>query len=125
MSSLKAGEEPMRTPILALCFASALAVMAYAQPSADGNRGHALFVTIGCFECHGTVGQGSRASGPRIAPQRLPFESFLQLLRHPIGDMPPYVAQVLSDEDARDIHAYLLSIPGPTHELGDIPSLNR
>ena len=116
----------MRTPILALSVLSLLAVTpASAQSSADVARGHDLFMTVGCFECHGTVGQGSRASGPRIAPQALPFESFLQLLRHPVNDMPPYMAQILSDAAARDIHAYLQSIPGPTHEVGDIPALNR
>jgi hypothetical protein len=39
--------------------------------------------------------------------------------------MPPYVAEVLSDAYARDIHAYLDSIPGPSERVQDIPALNR
>jgi ubiquinol-cytochrome c reductase cytochrome c subunit len=124
----------MRNIILAVCVAAAFAIVpvhaqSNATPNAPGGaaaeHGHALFVAIGCYECHGTVGQGSRSAGPRLAPQPVPFEAFLQELRHPINDMPPYVAEVLSDADARDIHAYLESIPGPTHAVGDIPALNR
>ena len=136
----------MRAPILAVCLAVCVAAglavslgvlpacaqpsaqpgaQPGAQPSAEAEHGHALFVTIGCYECHGTVGQGSRSAGPRLAPQPVPFEAFLHELRHPINEMPPYVAAVLSDDDARDIYAYLESIPGPTHGVGDIPGLNR
>jgi mono/diheme cytochrome c family protein len=89
------------------------------------DHGHALFLADGCSECHGTVGQGSRVSGPRLAPQPLPLETFLQVLRHPISEMPPYVAEVLSDADAGDIHAYLVSIAAPTQKAQDIGALNR
>jgi mono/diheme cytochrome c family protein len=125
----------MRISILALCTLSALAsVHARAQDAvkpaagsitAQVERGHGLLLANGCFECHGTVGQGSRVAGPRLAPQPIPFEAFLQVLRHPINDMPPYAAEVLSDADAHDIHAYLQSIPSPTRKVGDIPALNR
>ena len=128
----------MRTLILAVCVAAGLAVdfavlPACAQPAAQqvapsgalAEHGRALFVTIGCYECHGTVGQGSRSAGPRLAPQPIPFEAFLQELRRPINDMPPYVAAVLSDADARDIYTYLQSIPGLTRSVGDLPALNR
>ena len=128
----------MRALILAVCVAAGLAVslavmpacaQSSAQPGAPqgagAEHGHALFVTIGCYQCHGTVGQGSRSAGPRLAPQPVPFEAFLQELRHPANEMPPYVATVLSDADAHDIYAYLQSIPAPAHAIGDIPALNR
>jgi mono/diheme cytochrome c family protein len=121
----------MRTPILALCVASALITASAraqdpAKPTAaQVERGYVLFLADGCSQCHGTVGQGSRAAGPRIAPGPMPFEALVEVLRHPIRDMPPYVAQVLSDADARDIHAYLQSIPDPIHKVRDIPALNH
>jgi mono/diheme cytochrome c family protein len=124
----------MRSSILALCVSAALAaVPARAQDAVKpitaaavrAEHGRTLLVAIGCSECHGTVGQGSRVAGPRLAPQTLPFEAFLQVLRHPTNDMPPYVAEVLSDADTRDIHAYLQSITGPTRKVGEIPALNR
>jgi len=34
-------------------------------------RARTLFMTYGCFQCHGTVGQGGNA-GPRLAPNPLP-----------------------------------------------------
>ncbi len=121
----------MRAQIIALCVmltlatGSAVAQDGTAPPAAQIEHGHALYVANGCFECHGTVGQGSRVSGPRLAPHTMPPEPFLQVLRHPISDMPPYVAQVLSDADARDIHAYLNSLPGPIQRIQDIPALNH
>jgi mono/diheme cytochrome c family protein len=130
MSSRKAGEETMRQFILAFCMtlvfgAAPARSQQPAQPGAQAAHGYALFLADGCSECHGTIGHGSRVSGPRLAPQTLSFEAFLQVLRHPISDMPPYVDKMLSDADARDIHAYLQSIPGPTHAVSDIPALNH
>jgi mono/diheme cytochrome c family protein len=119
----------LATCIFAACLSVTLAsVSARAQEVTKRSpidHGHALFLADGCSECHGTVGQGSRVSGPRLAPQPLPLETFLQVLRHPISEMPPYVAEVLSDTDAGDIHAYLASIAAPTQKAQDIGALNR
>jgi mono/diheme cytochrome c family protein len=119
----------MGTCILTTCLSMTLAnVSTRAQDVTKRSaidHGHALFLADGCSECHGTVGQGSRASGPRLAPQPLPLEAFLQVLRHPISEMPPYVVEVLSDADAGDIHAYLASIAAPTQKAQDIGALNR
>jgi cytochrome c553 len=119
----------LRTCILTACLSVALAsVSARAQEAPKPSpidHGHALFLADGCSECHGTVAQGSRVSGPRLAPLPLPLETFLQVLRHPISEMPPYVAEVLSDADAGDIHAYLASIAAPTQKAQDIGVLNR
>jgi mono/diheme cytochrome c family protein len=123
-------KQAMRIMIIALCIAPALAAPpALAQgagPTAAGiEHGRALFLADGCAACHGTVGQGSRVSGPRLAPHTLPLEVFVQVLRHPANNMPPYVAEVLSDADARDIHAYLDSLPAPVQRIHDVPALNR
>ena len=121
----------MRIMIIALCIAPALAAPpALAQDRAGPTaarieHGRALFLADGCAACHGTVGQGSRVSGPRLAPHTVPLEAFVQVLRHPANNMPPYVAEVLSDADARDIHAYLDSLPAPVQPVHDIPALNR
>ena len=91
----------------------------------EASGGRALFLADGCAACHGTVGQGSRVSGQRLAPHTMPLQPFLYILRHPANNMPPYVAEVLSDADAGDIHAYLDSLPGPSQRVQDIPALNR
>ncbi len=73
-------------------------------------HGHALFLSIGCYECHGTVGQGG-AAGARIAPGPIPYAALSAYVRRPRGQMPPYTEKVLSDTDLRAIYAYLASIP--------------
>ncbi len=92
-----------------------------AQPSGDAGRGKTLFISDGCSECHGTVGQGG--VGPHLAPKPLPAEAIASYIRHPAGVMPPYAASVLSDADVADIASYLRSVPAPP-KLGSLPELN-
>jgi mono/diheme cytochrome c family protein len=79
-------------------------------------------MSIGCYTCHGTLGQGA-STGPRLAPDPLPYQAFSQQVRQPRQDMPRYAPQFLSDQDLADIYAYLQSIPqGPAPAT--IPLLN-
>jgi cytochrome c553 len=96
-----------------------------AAPAGDIAKGKAHYNADGCYMCHGYVGQGSRMSGPRVAPMALPFDAFKTQLRTPSNEMPPYTDKVLTDADLADIYAYLHSIPGPAHAAKDIPLLNR
>lgn len=82
-----------------------------AAPTGDAGHGKALFTADGCYQCHGYVGQGASSTGPRLAPDPLPYEAFVQQLRRPASQMPPYQAAILSDKDAADIYAYLVTIP--------------
>jgi ubiquinol-cytochrome c reductase cytochrome c subunit len=82
-----------------------------AAPQGDAVNGKRMYMTVGCYLCHGTVGQGGRPSGPHIAPNPLPYEAFAQVVRRPPNAMPPYTAVVLSDHDLGDIYAYLVTIP--------------
>jgi mono/diheme cytochrome c family protein len=101
------------------------------SPAASGQRtaeGKVLFDTVGCWSCHGFNGQGAMsrgiASGPHINARVLPEAAFLHQLRSPIGVMPPYTADVLTDEQVSAIYDYLRSLPvGPG--LKDIPLLNQ
>jgi mono/diheme cytochrome c family protein len=77
----------------------------------DVANGKHLYMADGCYQCHGTVGQGSRPTGPHLAPNPVPYEAFAAQLRHPASAMPPYTDVVLSDQQLADIYAYLLSIP--------------
>jgi len=84
-------------------------------PGGDAARGRTLFLADGCAYCHGTVGQGGggRTAGLRIAQQPLPFAAFVDQLRRPAGEMPPYVDAVLSGQDAADIYAFIKALPPP------------
>jgi mono/diheme cytochrome c family protein len=81
--------------------------------AASAENGKAAFLKYGCWQCHGTQGQGSVATsnGKVLAPDPLPYEAFSAFVRSTDGAMPPYSEKILPDEELTDIHAYLLSIP--------------
>ena len=95
----------MRRFLVFLMFAS------LAAHAADVEKGRAAFVKHGCYQCHGFVGQGG--VGKTLAPNPMPYEAFSVFVRNTSGAMPPYQKAILSDEDLKDIHAYLGSIPKP------------
>ncbi len=92
---------------------TALVAPALAQtaPHGDAVNGKRVYMVDGCYQCHGTVGQGSRPTGPHLAPNPVPYEGFAAQVRHPANIMPPYTSVVLSDQELADIYAYLLTIP--------------
>jgi len=92
--------------------------------SGDAKNGRRIYASYGCYECHGYVGQGSTATGPRLAPDPIPFTAFARYVREPRGDMPPYTAKVASDQELADIYAFLRSLPQPT-SVQSIPLLNQ
>ena len=84
------------------------------------DRGRETYARVGCYECHGYVGQGG--GGPRIAPSPMPYEAFVDFVRYTQGRMPAYSEMNLPDEDFVDIYAYLESIPEP-QPVDTIPAL--
>ena len=118
----------IRLAIMAAALSVLMAAAPRAQdasqaPGGDAKKGQSLYGSVGCWECHGTQGQGGPLSGPRIGSTMLPYEAFLQQLRTPQNQMPPYEPPILSDADAANIYAFLKSIP-PARALKDIPILN-
>jgi mono/diheme cytochrome c family protein len=86
-------------------------------------RGKQLYLATGCYQCHGTRGEGGGNAGPRLGPTPIPFEGFTLQLRHPRARMPVYTAVVMPDSDVAAIYAYLQSIPkGKT--AAEIPMLS-
>jgi ubiquinol-cytochrome c reductase cytochrome c subunit len=91
--------------------------------AASAESGKQVFMRAGCWQCHGTLGQGG-AAGPKLAPDPLPFDALSIFVRTTNRAMPPYREEVLSDADLADLYAYLQSIPkGPDPKT--IPLLNR
>ena len=80
------------------------------------------FMKAGCWQCHGTVGQGA-VTGPRLAPDPMPYETFAAFVRTSSRAMPPYREKVLSEADLADIYAYLQSVPRPP-EVKSLPLLH-
>ena len=78
--------------------------------AASAESGKVAFLKHGCWQCHGYQGQGG-ITGPKLAPDPLPFEALSTFVRTSSRAMPPYREQILSNEDLADIYAYLQSIP--------------
>jgi mono/diheme cytochrome c family protein len=96
-----------------------------APPAGNAQNGEKLFISDGCYECHGRLGQGAAQTGAaRIGPPQLSFEGFQSYVRNPKNNMPPYTAKAISDQELADIYAYLKSIPMPPKGK-DIPLLNK
>jgi ubiquinol-cytochrome c reductase cytochrome c subunit len=93
--------------------------------SANGNakNGKRVYISYGCYECHGREGQGSVLSGPRIGPDPIQLSAFVRYIREPKGQMPPYTEKVVSDLELADVHAFLQSLPKPP-DPKSIPLLN-
>lgn len=106
---------------MALFFLPALAVAQNTNGNAE--NGKRIFLKIGCYECHGTVGHGTLA-GARIGPPPLNLQGVLRYVRRPAGQMPAFTEKVLSDHDLTDIYAYLKSIPEPK-PVKEIPLLSE
>jgi mono/diheme cytochrome c family protein len=97
--------------VLGAGFAFSTAALPAAAP-AEVARLKAVYVKSGCWSCHGYEGQGG-STGPKISPP-LAFPAFSTFVRTTTGAMPPFTTAVLPDQDLRDLHAYLQSIPaGP------------
>ena len=102
-----------------------LALMLAAGAAAQGNaeNGKRLFTKLGCYTCHGYLGQGGTA-GAKLAPKPIAAAALIAYVRHPAGSMPPFTAKVVSDSELADIHSFLASVPAPP-PAKNIPLLNQ
>jgi len=100
-----------------------LTALVRAQDSAgNAEAGKRLYMNKGCFQCHGTVGQGTIA-GVRIGPPPLSAQGLIRYVRRPAGQMPAFTEKVMSDRELTDVYAFLKSIPPPKPSK-DVPLLN-
>jgi mono/diheme cytochrome c family protein len=108
--------------VLAIGFALLLScararAQAPAAKSADSSaasiaNGKRAFTSAGCVACHGAQGQGT-ALGIQIAPPPFELPALIAYVRQPTGKMPPFSAGTVSDEQLRDIFAFLKSAAPP------------
>jgi mono/diheme cytochrome c family protein len=85
-------------------------------------NGKALYMSYGCYNCHGRYAEGSVATGPRLNPAPVSLDDLIKYVRHPSGDMPPYTVKVAPDSELADIFAFLKSLPAPP-KVDSIPLL--
>ena len=114
----------MRNEILILAAFATTAITGLAQSAGNVEHGKQLFTRNGCYQCHGTVGQGGQA-GARLAQFKLTQQAFIAFVRNPPpSNMPPYRAKVMSDQDLADVYAFIKTFPEP-QPVKDIPLLNQ
>jgi ubiquinol-cytochrome c reductase cytochrome c subunit len=102
---------------IAAASAQTPAPQANAAPAGNVETGKKLFVSYGCYQCHGYEAQGSSATGPRLGPRPIAFAAFSRYIRQPTGQMPPYTAKVVSDADLTNIYAFVQSRPAPATNI--------
>ena len=114
--------------------ASFLVTQAYAQDaSGNSEKGEQLFYDFACYSCHGYGGTGrtplsSETSG--ILSSEPLFLNYLRLRAdqnpvNPKNSMPNYAASTLSDGQALDIYAYLVSLDDDPPAMADIPVMQE
>src|SRR5687767_11541465 len=95
----------------------------YGFENGSAPPGKKEFVQNGCYQCHGFQGQGA-GTGPRLAPDVIPYESFARFVRKHRDVMPVYPTKVLSEDKLRKIYDYLKSLP-KAPEPSEIPLLSE
>ena len=122
---------------LAIVFAWGVAVVTAAQqqapsapqqqnanaPAGNAANGRKLFVSFGCYQCHGYEAQGGSA-GPRLAPRPIAYAQFMKYVRHPTNEMPPFTEKVVKDSELTDIYAFFRAQPAPP-DVDKIPLLKQ
>ncbi len=103
----------------ALCAGAAFAQEA---PKGSAERGKKLFAELNCISCHGTHGQGGGRNSEPTIPAGYPWQGFLNQLRKPRLDMPPYEEKLVSTQDVADMFVYFSSIKAAP-AVKDIPQL--
>ena len=102
-----------------------------AQESSDTvGRGEQLYLQYACYSCHGYNGTGTPPLSREASGVRSNEQLFLTYLRlradqkpvNPSRSMPHYSVETLSDQQALDIYAYLVSLNDETPELEEIPA---
>jgi ubiquinol-cytochrome c reductase cytochrome c subunit len=110
-----------RLLLVAATIGFALHAAAQPPPSksarAAAANGKDVFMQLGCYNCHGTVGHGG--AGPALTPNTLPEAAFRQWVRNGTpgwsvaSGMPSFSPSVLADSDLADVREYLVSQPAP------------
>ena len=103
---------------------------AEAQEAGNAINGEQLYYDYLCYGCHGYTGETGRPllESP-VVNTEAGFRSFLRLRADqnpilPSTRMPNYSEEALSDDQVRDIYAFIQTFESHAPELEDIPTLN-
>lgn len=89
------------------CLVLVMAVCTWTTGKAAEDPGQRVY-DGNCKRCHGPEGRG--AQGPSLIPFDWSYEKALDLIRHPVCDMPAFPESDLSDAEVAQIVTYLKTI---------------
>ena len=98
------GERHMRVLVLSVLSAIAAVSAVAATQQNDPPPGRAPYQRV-CAACHGDNAEGGQ--GPRLAGISVDYDEFVAKVRHPDGEMPAIPAKEVSDEELKQVFAYL------------------
>jgi mono/diheme cytochrome c family protein len=90
------------------CLVTVMAVCTWTVARAADDPGERVYDGH-CKRCHGAEGRGT-SQAPSLIPFDWSDEEALKLIRHPVCNMPPVPASVVSDAQVAQIVAYLKTI---------------
>lgn len=92
-------------------------------PPGDAGKGSALYLSAGCWQCHGY--SGATGTAAPLVLTGLTASGFVNYIRNPrTPAMPLYSAKVINDAAAADLYAYIKTFKKPV-EARDIPLLQQ
>ena len=111
--------------------ATAVAQVAFGPITGDAEKGQQSYYDYGCYGCHGYNGIGRQNLANDVSGIMFNETVFLTYLRaradmnplFPTQSMPNYSAESLSDENAKNIYAYIRTFRDEPPEVDDIPAL--
>ena len=90
------------------CLVVLMAVCAWTVRTAAEDSGDRLYGDY-CKRCHGPEGRGT-SQAPSLIPFDWSYGEALELIRHPVCNMPPMPESAVSDAQVAQIVAYLKAI---------------
>lgn len=96
-----------RRALIALISVLSIAPLIRTAHAADDPPGKAVYDKV-CRVCHGPDGSGNQ--GPRLIPFELDDDELLIRVREGGGEMPPISENRVSDDQVKQIAAYLRSL---------------
>ncbi len=123
---------PLAGAILVGLAATAGAQMPMGEITGDAETGKQLYYDHSCYGCHGYTGETGHqmklvGSGFLLNEQTFIIYLRLRAEQNPIlpsETMPNYPENALSDNEARDLYAYIRTFADNAPPLEEIPTLN-
>lgn len=126
------GAIPVVSAVLAGLAGTAAAQMPLGEITGDAETGKQLYYDHACYGCHGYTGETGHqmklvGSGFLLNEQTFIIYLRLRAEQNPIlpsETMPNYPENALSDDEARDLYAYIRTFADNAPPLEEIPTLN-